>query len=331
MDTTILKYTVICIFTIVLSKKLDAQYATNVTVTDLSNEQINKQMSENATKFLTEINLAFFEDRKPILDKTQFTPTAINSILALWEMSKFRCYETSIIERGISHKNGFEIRNIPVFMKEAKDGENYEEVVVVFNTEGIIDNIYISIGTNRVNEILKQSNSVTDFRRRQIVLDFIENFRTAYNRKDIDFLDKVFSDQALIIIGSVLKPQKKQNEMMMKNLSDEKIRYSRKTKVEYINNLKRTFTNNTYINVKFEDIEVVQHGKYPEIYGVTVKQHWNSSNYSDVGYVFLMIDFRDENNPIIQVRTWQPEKFADGSKIGKDDVFNLGSFGDYNR
>ena len=70
--------------------------------------------------------------------------------------------------------------------------------------------------------------------------------------------------------------------------------------------------------------------KYNEIYGVTLKQFWNTTNYSDVGYIFLMIEFKDDENLIIHVRTWQPEKVGTHT-IAKDDVFSLGKFGNYNR
>ena len=40
-----------------------------------------------------------------------------------------------------------------------------------------------------------------------------------------------------------------------------------------------------------------------------------------------MIDFRDADNPLIQVRTWQPYKNKEGQVITqKDDVYHLGSF-----
>ena len=47
--------------------------------------------------------------------------------------------------------------------------------------------------------------------------------------------------------------------------------------------------------------------------------------YSDVGFIFLMIDFQDENHPLIQVRTWQPEKL-NGRVLSRDEVFSLGNF-----
>jgi hypothetical protein len=40
-----------------------------------------------------------------------------------------------------------------------------------------------------------------------------------------------------------------------------------------------------------------------------------------------MIDFRDADNPLIQVRTWQPYKNTEGQVVTKrEDVFHLGSF-----
>jgi hypothetical protein len=103
--------------------------------------------------------------------------------------------------------------------------------------------------------------------------------------------------------------------------------YIKQTKQEYLNNLQRVFKNTKYINVKFEDIEVVQHPKYDDVYGVTLKQFWHTDRYSDEGYLFLMIDFRDADKPLIQVRTWQPYKNAEGQVVTKrEDVYHLGSF-----
>ena len=38
-----------------------------------------------------------------------------------------------------------------------------------------------------------------------MILDFTERFRTAYNEHNINFLDAIFSDDALIITGKVIE------------------------------------------------------------------------------------------------------------------------------
>jgi len=95
----------------------------------------------------------------------------------------------------------------------------------------------------------------------------------------------------------------------------------RLNKQEYIDRLTRVFKVNQFIKVGFDEIEIYQHPLYDRIYGVTLLQRWTSSTYSDVGYLFLMIDFKDESHPMIHVRTWQPQKYT-----AEDEVIGLGDF-----
>lgn len=54
-------------------------------------------------------------------------------------------------------------------------------------------------------KILAGKLSVDDAQRRRVILNYCEHFRMAYTTKDIDFLRQVFSEQALIIVGNVVK------------------------------------------------------------------------------------------------------------------------------
>jgi hypothetical protein len=135
-----------------------------------------------------------------------------------------------------------------------------------------------------------------------MIINFVEDFRTSYQLKDIDFLEKVFSDKALIITGKVLESTSQGELKTM-------VEYKRQTKVEYLTNLKDIFARAKMININFDTIRVVRHPKITDIYGVNLKQTWNSESlkggrYRDVGYVFLVIDFAVEEKPKIWVRTW---------------------------
>jgi len=305
----------------------NGQFLTDVTIIDLPANAPVKNMQTNASQLLTSFNGSYKKGTTPDLSKVSLSDVALSSISSLWETSPFTCLETEIIDKGlVLSSGGYELRNIPIFIKEADSSERNQEIVIVFSREGSIDNVYISIGNHLYKSIISQSNSVTDLRRRGIILDFIENFRTAYNRKDLELLNKVFSEDALIITGKVIKVMEKNGDFAQQNLSKEKIVYQKQTKNEYLAKLKQIFSKNSYINIKFEEIEVVQHGKYPDYYGVTIKQYYNTSSYHDIGYLFLLIDFQEEANPIIHVRTWQPDKIGD-RQIATDEIFNLGSFG----
>ena len=303
-----------------------SQNSTRVIITDVNNEGLTSKMQANASELLTAINTAFLKKNNPKPSSVAISKDVMPTLLAMWEMSNFKCSSTEISERAIKRaQGGYEVRNIPVFMAEASKDDQNQEIVLIFTSEGIIDNIYISMESNRYNQLIGEGVGVTDFKRRQILLDFVENFRTAYNRKDIDFLDKVYSEDALIITGKVVKVSPANKDMSKNYLSTEIIQYQKQTKSEYISKLKSIFANNSYINVKFDDIEIKKHNKYPTIYGVNMMQSWNTKRYSDEGYLFLMIDFSNEDNPLIHVRTWQPNRIG-GKSLGEEEKFKLENF-----
>jgi hypothetical protein len=174
--------------------------------------------------------------------------------------------------------------------------------------------------------MMSEDIDIADDNHRRQILAFVESFRTAYNRKDIDLLAKVYSDDALIITGKVVKQTKSvENVMEDAGIFKEKIEYQTSTKKKYINYLHSIFKKNEKINVTFDKIQVVHSAECPDIYGVRLLQGWNTSNYSDTGFLFLMIDFRDGENMQVVVRTWQSGK-EDGEALSEDEIFKLGDF-----
>jgi len=309
---------------------------TTVAMADGATFKISEGVVDAATKAKMESNVTLMmslfksaadeEQKKPKLSKDNFTPEAIKDVELMWKTSAMSCPPVSIMSRCLKTASGYQVRGIPVDMIEADQDESRQELTVDFTPSGLISGVSISIDLQRYEEIMGQKESDLDYARRQIIVDFVENFRTAYNRKDIDLLNSVFSDKALIITGKVVK-EKPNSDLTRMTLNNNKVVYIKQSKQEYITNLTRVFKNTKYINVKFDEIEVVQHPKYDDVYGVTLKQYWHTSGYSDEGYLFLMIDFRDADNPLIQVRTWQPYKNAEGQVVTKrEDVFHLGSF-----
>jgi hypothetical protein len=302
---------------------LHAQYNTKVQLADFSDSRLRSVIESNASNMLSILNASFQKKIKP--DKIAgLSSEAYSSLLSMWEMSPIKCLETEIVERAVKRpQGGFEIRNIPVFVQEANEDDQYQEIVLIFNSQGVIDNIYIALESNVYLRLAKEGADVTELTRRQIILDFVENFRTSYNRKDITYLSKVFSEDALIITGRVIKTANL--DASRSYLPKEKIEYQKFTKAEYISRMRNIFAYNTYLNINFKEIEIKRHPKFAEIYGVSLQQDWNSSSYSDVGYLFMMIDFSNQNEPKIHIRTWQPEKVG-GKILSDEEKFQLESF-----
>ena len=157
---------------------------------------------------------------------------------------------------------------------------------------------------------------------RRMILNYCEHLRTSYTTKDIDFLRQVFSDQALIIVGNVVRSADNNSATGIEG--DEKVTFSLKTKKEYLERLEKVFAANNKIDVKFTDFRIMRHPTMEGIYGVSMKQKYTSDRYSDDGYLFILWDFRNKSMPLIHVRTWQPAASVNDEKeiIGIRD-FNL--------
>lgn len=288
---------------------------------------VKARMETNVIALLDAFRTAADNGEKTVkLSKDNVSKTAIEEIKEIWKSSAMSCPPMNLNCRCLKTSNGYQVRGIPVDILAADGDEARQELTINFDTEGTISNVAIAIEMNRYEELMAQKQSDLDYARRQIIVDFIENFRTAYNRKDNAMLNSVFSDKALIITGRVVK-EKPNSDLTKLTLNNNRVVYIKQTKQEYLTKLAQVFKTVKFINVKFSDIEIVEHPKFDSIYGVTLKQSWRTDRYHDEGYLFLMIDFRDSDNPLIQVRTWQPYKDAAGNIVTqKDEVFHLGSF-----
>lgn len=296
-------------------------------VEGLSDESLKTTMENNVNALMVAINTASSQGKKSVkLNKDYVTAESIKEIELMWKSSAMICPPVNIMSKCLRTPHGYQVRGIPIDLIEADENEKRQELTIDFLPDGKICGISIAIEMHRYDQLMAKKSSDIDYARRQIIVDFVENFRTAYNRKDLRFLTSVYSDKALIITGKVIS-EKPNSDIDRLTLTNNKVIYIKQSKQEYLRNLNNVFKVNKYINVKFDDIDIVQHPKYDDIYGVTLKQHWHTSRYSDEGYLFLMVDFRDVDNPIIQVRTWQPYKNKQGQVITqKKDVYHLGSF-----
>lgn len=295
-----------------------------VSISDgIYNESVKAKMERGMSALLTEINNAQAAGRTINFASLGLNSSVQLSLSMLWENSPFMCVDEVVVERCLTTASGYQVRNIPLEMRPLGENFNeseYQEAVFSFDKQGNIESFYFSISMNLYMNVMKNNLEITDHRRRQLILDYVEQFRTAYNKKDIKFLEQVFSDDALIITGTVIK-QKSSDGIAL----PDKIKYDKHTKQEYINRLRGIFAKNSYIKVSFDEIKVMMHPVNANYYGVTLHQGYKSSTYSDDGYIFLLWDFTDEQAPQIHVRTWQPD-MLNGSRLSEDQIFSLADF-----
>jgi len=331
MNKCIQMFGIVIALFLFLPQSLRAQMEVKVVITSgIDDVTVKGAIEQNASNLLSCFNAAITEGKK-IKEKLKAhpLPKEVDQVVReMWQTSPMMCPVDEVRTKCLRLPGGgYQLRDIPVSMLASNEGDD-KDLVFNFDNQGNFQNVYVALELHNYRNVIVDGVAVEDFMRRQIILDFVENFRTAYNRKDLDYLKQVFSNDALIITGKVLQQKKNSNDdLMSRSLGATKVLQTVMNKEQYMKNLQRVFGKNAYIDVKFTEMSVKRHPMHERIYGVTMKQFWNSSTYSDVGYLFLMINFEDEMQPTIEVRTWQPDKYSDtGQSIKRDEIFKLEDF-----
>lgn len=185
-----------------------------------------------------------------------------------------------------------------------------EDVSFRFNHDNMVESIAFNLSDVAENSILENGKWKRDSR--LTLMTFLEDYQTAYALGRIDYLERIFSENALIIVG---------NKVEKKVLSDgivitESVKYDTLSKAKYMERLRGHFRTKEYINLNFTDTDFARASNGKEFYGIRVRQEYFSSNYGDVGYLFLLVDLRFDE-PIIHVRAWQNDK------LPMEDLFDL--------
>lgn len=225
-------------------------------------------------------------------------------------------FQIDIEEQG----NKSIVRGIPLQFSFPRSGRSFNEKLAIhYNSEGKIERINLALSQSAVEDIMESVKA--DQIEKQRIISFVEDYKTAYCLKDLAYIEKVFSEKALIIVGSMLRDDPTPIEGMYKKLG-KNWRATKYSKSEYVENLRRVFAANEFVNLSLEDNHITRtNDSNSQVFGIQIRQHYYSQNYADTGYLFLMFDLNDIDNPKIYVRTWQPEKNPDGSIYGLQDFF----------
>ena len=296
------------------------------------NEAIVKKMEANLSKVLTEINSAYNANREIKVVGLPMTKFAQESLSTLWANAKFYVDDPYPCLRLWNFSNGYMVRQVPLLLfprDKSADKDIYQEAAIDFDTDGNISD-FTFVSLKQLGESLEKGGDPVDKERRAIILKYCDRFCTAYNTKDMKFMQQVFGEDALIITGSVVKTKTTDGKYISS------VKYKKQDKEQYLANLQNVFRKNEWIKVTFYEIgykgegggtAVTRSTENPNFYGVRLRQSWKSSSYSDEGYVFLLWDFTNEDKPVIHVRTWQPEYIEKDKKLPEKDLFTLEDFG----
>ena len=218
----------VVLFSFAIVLPVSAQYNTDFTVTELESDELKANIDLAVSGLLTAFNHAQGTGQVPKISGLDVTPEVEQTIMKLWADCPFRCAETEIVERAVTTPRGeYQVRNIPLIMMpiegESKDvsWKKYQEGVFTLDKDGMVTDFHLALDADLYIKVMSSATEVDDFIRRQLILEYVERFRNAYCLKDMNFLEQVFSEDALIITGKVIKQVK--SDVNRQSLNNEKI------------------------------------------------------------------------------------------------------------
>lgn len=232
--------------------------------------------------------------------------------------------KVTLVGKAQSHNfiiaDGYIIGRATNIKRQFRNGKAFmEKLVYRFNPESRkIESVTFALTQRAENDIMNAAASWPEVSR-WAILNFMEDYQTAFALKRTDYINSIFSDDALIITGTILKKLNNAERAFDRSKSldlggPKDIAYSQLSKTEYIDRLRKIFSTREYVHLQFED-NVTRMIDLPAInginkgaaFGIEIKQRYESTGYSDDGYLTMVFDTRGKL-PIIHVRLWQPDK-----------------------
>lgn len=200
-------------------------------------------------------------------------------------------------------EDGYLVRGVKANFSFKKNNTQFVEDLVFYLKDDLVQAVNFGLEQSAIQDI--KGHGDWNDTSRLVLINFLENYKTAYALERLDYLEAVFSDDALIIVGNKV-PQKRKMEIQAEDMD----LYNKKrlTKSEYIAHMRQVFDKQEFVNIHFEDASVKKTSRKNERYQILIKQIYSSATYADTGYLFLLADLSDPKNPIIHVRVWDEQK-----------------------
>lgn len=250
-------------------------------------------------------------DRSYKPDSTHFTPEGLemfNQLLGYGKATILGNPEVGYYPFG----ERVVARSVPMQFDFKNNRRSFiEDVTFTFSPDKKIESLAFGLGSAARRDVFEQGMDAWSDSVKMVIVTFLENYKTAFALKRLDYINSIFDENAYIIVGHKLQQLQRQEGDGGGFAMLPKYEYAQKSKEEYMEQLKKCFAGNEFVNINFSDNDVQKAAYGGDTFGIQIKQDYYSEHYGDQGYLFLFVDLNDADKPVIKIRTWQPERNPD--------------------
>lgn len=176
---------------------------------------LKSKMEQQISTFLTAINQAETNRSSINYRGIDIDERTTQSISEMWNAVHFRIVDDDIVEHCLFVKNssgavvGYQVRNIAVEIRPHDNtyigGGTNREVCINLDSEGAVTGLNIALEHNQWVKIINEGKLLHDLGRRMHILDWIEQFHSAYIGKNIDFMEDFFNGETFSVQMTIVR------------------------------------------------------------------------------------------------------------------------------
>ncbi|MBR4677256.1 MAG: hypothetical protein IKO99_04565 [Bacteroidales bacterium] len=277
-----------------------------------NNPDLARSVGNTLSSMFSEFYSAWGANTQPNLSGLYIREDTKNKILGLWNRHKFRLagLSCSLGVAKVYGENEFAVFSIPM---QVEGCANVAEYTIQFNTRGVITNFERS---NFPILSFQTGKRVADEQTKGTIKVILYQLSKAYHDKDINYLRKIYDPDGYCITGKRATTTTSNYPGQELRIQLEHTYYDLTIKKlhQYLDDLEKVFAANSWIKTTFGTPEITAHQNpnptYDGIYYINLLQNYKSQNYSDEGWLTIVLDLRDKSNPQIMARIWLPDKIT---------------------
>ncbi len=234
-----------------------------------------------------------------ILEEDNFPDEAgVDSLKRLVEQEDLISKYDTLSSLILNFDGNFEVPRI--FLQPRSGGEfEYTELIFTLSPQGELIGVRKADNIQNIDRIINRNLQVNEEETAQIQ-SFLDEYSRIFSEKDRASLRTLFNEDALVVVGSRVR-------------NSEEFRYTRYQTDAYLGRLEsNTLVQGNEIEVTFDSLIAYRHPQKEDVFGLQVYQYWNTTAYSDRGYMFFIVDLSGEQ-PELLARFWQESPFKAGT------------------
>lgn len=176
------------------------------------------------------------------------------------------------------------------------------KMTLAFDKKGKIARMQFAIDEESSRDIM--TDMLIPKEHRFAIINFMEIYQTAYSLRQMQYINDLFSTNAVMLIGSKAQVED-DNNPNLNQIALNSFYYRKHSINEYLEKLQNGFDSKGWIDVSLHDISIsITDDMY--LYGINFVTDFKSANFSAKSNLFFCLDLTEATAPKIIFRVWQP-------------------------